>query len=320
MTRTIPFALLAGAALVACSGTPGSLATPALPAAAVSARTVAITAVAQSSAATGPLVPAIPAGAFVTSTGVNVHSGYYNTAYTNNESQYQSIAENLGVGFLRDGLYDTDSYVTGVHQKLVAAGLKLESGNGSSTDESHIDKFVSAIGLANIYGFEGPNEPDLSNDSNWVAHTIAAQKALYADVHTKYPSLKILTPSVTTEGAAQQLGDLTAYATNGNSHIYFVGNRNPETPPFGNNGYGSFMYGLNVSLPISGKEPIVITESGIDGSGNAPGHDYSTQAKYVLRDRLLAANDGAAAFVYYELLTMASTRSAGARSSTRVIM
>ena len=253
-----------------------------------------------------PKVQALSAGSFVANEGVNVHTGYYGTAYTNSAATYESLATGLGVGVLRDGGWAGDPYVCGVHQTLAAAGLKFAFGSEISPSASSLATTIACVGRNAIKSIEGANEYDISHpssDTNWPATLRASQQALFAQVQQQLPGVDVIAPSVTSVGAAQAVGDLSAYSTKGNDHVYVGGNRNPGTAPYGGNGYGSLAYDLSVGASVSGSQPVVATEVGFNGvgSGGSGNLSLATQAKYVGRSMLLMAHSGVPTY-YYELL------------------
>jgi len=250
-------------------------------------------------------VQALSAGSFVANQGVNVHSGYYGTAYENDPAAYESLAKGLGVGVLRDGESPLDPNVCAIHQALAAAGLKFDFGAGIAPSSSDMARTIDCVGKAAIKSFEGANEYDISHpssDSDWAATLRASQQTLYAQAQAQMPGVDVIAPSVTSLGAAQSVGDLSAYATKGNDHIYIGGDRNPGTLPYGSNGYGSLVYDLAVDAPINGSRPVVVTETGFTGANGVSGDlSLATQAKYVGRNMLLLAQLGASSY-YFELL------------------
>jgi len=253
-----------------------------------------------------PKVQALSAGSFVANEGVNVHTGYYGTAYTNSAATYESLAAGLGVGVLRDGGWPGDSFVCGVHQALASAGLKFAFGSEISPKASDMASVISCVGRGAIKSYEGANEYDISHpssDTNWPATLRASQQTLFAQVQQQLPGVDVIAPSLTSVEAARAVGDLSAYSTKGNDHVYVGGNRNPGTAPYGGNGYGSLAYDLAVGAPVSGSQSVVATEVGFSGVGGGGSGRLSlaTQAKYVGRNMLIMARNGVPAY-YYELL------------------
>jgi len=250
-------------------------------------------------------VRALSAGSFVANQGVNVHSGYYGTAYENDAASYESLAKGLGVGVLRDGESPRDPHVCAIQQTFAAAGLEFDFGGGIAPSSSDMANVIACVGKAAIKSFEGANEYDISHpssDTNWPATLRASQQSLYAQAQAQLPGIDVIAPAVTTLGAAQSVGDLSAYATKGNDHIYVGGDRNPGTLPYGSNGYGTLAYDLAVDAPINGSRPVVVTESGFTGANGVAGDlSLATQAKYVGRNMLLLAQLGASSY-YYQLL------------------
>src|SRR5579864_3758462 len=103
-------------------------------------------------------VPAIAAGAFLDSLGVNTHMGYLNTAYANT-SLVESCLAYLGIDHVRDGTPELGSGGFAGEKALAAAGYRLDLIMRTPT----ADAFASLDYLAknyagSVFSVEGPNE------------------------------------------------------------------------------------------------------------------------------------------------------------------
>ncbi len=244
---------------------------------------------------------ALSAGAFVVNSGVNTHMGYYGTAYTNDVPKVISLLEGLGIGVVRDGEATGHSDICAEDAKLGAAGITFDFVTNVNSPPGDATKWAECVGPRYVKSFEGPNEYDISHgsDPHWAASDRARQIALYHEIRSKFGDMGVIAPSVTTVGAARELGNLSNVATAGNAHVYFDGLRNPGTPPYGDLGYGSIDYDVAVDSAVNGSLPIITTETGF--VAGPTGVSLATQAKYVVRNLLLLAQHGSSSY-YYELL------------------
>ncbi len=135
----------------------------------------------------------------------------------------------------------------------------------------------------------GPNEPDLSGDTNWVADTRAFQQMLYATVKGSPATarLPVVGPSLTSVGAELALGDLSSFLDLGSMHDYYDA-YNPGTTGWGSLSsygiYGSMAYNLAICKIVDGTKPILSTESGYNSvTSDTGGVDGQTLARYIPR-------------------------------------
>jgi len=242
---------------------------------------------------------AISAGAFVANSGVNTHMGYYGTAYTNDVPKVISLIEGLGIGVVRDGDASGHPDICSEDAKLGAAGIKFDFVTNVSSKPGAATAWADCVGSKYVKSFEGPNEYDIGHGSDWAEVDRARQTALYHEIHSKFGGMGVIAPSVTTVGAARELGNLSNVATAGNAHVYYGGLRNPGTLPYGDDGYGTVGYDLGVGSVVNGSLPVITTETGF--IAGPTGVSLATQAKYVVRNLLLLAQNGSNSY-YYELL------------------
>src|SRR5207253_1111720 len=92
------------------------------------------------------------------------------------------------------------------------------------------------------------------------------QRTLWNSAKSLAHPLPVIGPSLTSEAAYANLGDLSAFEDAGNMHDY-TGGRNPETAGWGARAlfvgdYGSIPYNLRVSARASRDRPIIATETG----------------------------------------------------------
>lgn len=274
-------------------------------------------------AAAGPSVTAPvaarPADAVVDSFGVNIHLHHTDSVYY---SHYDSVIRprlvELGVRHVRDGAQTypgigPDSFFYQRCRDLAAHGIRfdlitgMDTWWGDPTDYSMLDDVYSWCDGA-VDSFEGVNEPDRQGVPNWVDVIRDAQPRLWDTVKNN-PAIRhvaVVGPSVTSEEAATELGDLSGWLDHGNIHNYLSG-RNPETTGWGAGGYGSLRYNLTyVAAPVSGAKPVVSTETGYhnalaspDPHRPAPEH---VAARYFPRLLLHQFANGVARTYSYELI------------------
>ena len=217
-------------------------------------------------------LPARQADAFVDSVGVNVHLHYYDTAYADFEGKVLPSLRDLGVRHIRDGVCPVeDTTKPGRLRTLftelgVRATLTVDPRCESVTEASAHVQTVLGTGL--LAALEGPNEYDLSGDPAWADVLRAYQKDLYRTFKgvPATATVPVIGPSVTSEGAAETLGDVTRDADIVNLHSYY-GFRPPETQGWGEGGYGSLSWQLEATAQPLGA--VEMTETGTAGTGAA---------------------------------------------------
>ncbi|HTV73810.1 MAG TPA: hypothetical protein VME66_08915 [Candidatus Acidoferrales bacterium] len=229
------------------------------------------------------------ADAFVDSIGVNVHlhdggDSVYNARY----AAFAPLLEATGIRHLRDGLIDTTYQAYYDHlNELGRAGIHATLITSVGQSVALLRAYPTRVPYA-IEAYEGPNEYDARHDPNWVTHLRAFTQLLYHAVKddsqtAKYP---VLGPSLISAQSAAALGDLSAWMDFGNIHDYFAG-FNPGTPGWGSAAfgtrYGSIAYNLALEARVSGKKPVIATETGYctaDAKNDVP---PVVQGRYVPR-------------------------------------
>jgi hypothetical protein len=245
------------------------------------------------SAADGPAAAsaeaARPADAFVDSIGVDVHlhdggDSVYNARY----AAFAPLLEATGIRHLRDGLIDTTYQPYYDHlNELGRAGIHATLITSMGQSVALLRSYPTRVPYA-FEAYEGPNEYDARHDPNWVTNLRAFTQMLYHAVKddpqtAKYP---VLGPSLISAQSAAALGDLSPWIDFGNIHNYFAG-FNPGTPGWGSAAfgtrYGSIAYNLALEARVSGKKPIIATETGYgtaDAKNDVP---PVVQGRYVPR-------------------------------------
>lgn len=205
--------------------------------------------------------------AFVNTIGVNAPFNYQNTVYDTQYSAVKSLLLGSGIRHIRAGLPSatwptyaarlTDLAASGIHSDVVTQG----------TETASLIQSEAALAPTSIEAIEGPNEPDLSGNPNWLTATQAFMPVLYGAVKSDpaIATLPVIGASVVNPGDEAAIGNLSAYLDYGNIHPYY-GTNNPgntgtgSITPYGRS--GSLQYFLGEASQISGSKPIQATETG----------------------------------------------------------
>ncbi len=185
----------------------------------------------QAAAATTVTETPTSADSFVASVGIDTHLAYFTTPYYSDYSAVLSLLKGLGVRHIRDTLdnHNSTTYTDRINQ-LASLGIHTlavtvidETTHSIQSDLAMMPNAVEAV--------EGPNEYDLTGDSDWIAHLRAFQKTMYSAVKhapngDKY---QVYGPSITSYRDSVALGSLSDYLDLGTMHDYFA-NQNPGTP------------------------------------------------------------------------------------------
>lgn len=249
---------------------------------------------------------------FVDSIGVNTHLFAEPSVY---HQQYNEIIKpkllELGVRHIRDkATPNTNGYLDrlkelgnlGVRSTLFCDPRWI--GPQKAAD------LVKELGVGVVVdAVQGPNEYNLSGDSNWVDVLRTYQSQLYqifkADSATS--RLPIVGPSMTSDAAYQAVGDLNPIVDYIGLHQYFAG-RHPGTSGWGDNGYGSINWYLTVATKYSnyGSKIPIVTETGYNNTINTPstnkGVPEAIAAKYIQRSLLELFNAGVKRSFLYEFI------------------
>lgn len=184
----------------------------------------------------------------------------------------------------------------------------------------NIVDYVKKIGVSNVLAVEMNNEMNngynhrnfywhpgdtekISGTSTsplyWAKYARAATQATYnalkGDTATR--NVPILGPSLTSEAAYADAGDLSAWIDYSNIHHYMAG-RHPETGGWGSNGYGSIAWTINaLSAKQNPTNPgaLAATEGGnATADSNSSNNQWSLEAhgKYIPRYYLTHFNAG----------------------------
>jgi hypothetical protein len=245
------------------------------------------------------------ADAFVNSVGVNTHLHYTNTPY-GNFAAVKTALTNLGIRHIRDGL--TDTTLTAYYDHLNELGkLGVKSTLVTSGTESGSVLAQYPLRVPDSFeAYEAPNEFDLSPNPNWAvtlnAFLTVLSRAVKSDPNaSRFP---IVGPSFTQPASFPKVAASGPFFDYANLHNYF-GGRNPGTPGWGNNGYGSIDWNLSLVRDVWPDKPIITTETGYRNDlANVQGIPEAVSGKYLPRLLLEQWMHGIQRTFLYELVDL----------------
>ncbi len=231
--------------------------------------------------------------AFTDTVGMNLHLAYTNTLYYTNFPLVVSSLQDLGVHHVRDGLVDFGtgtSYFYTEYQQLAAQGIRGDYITSIGQSEALMQAYPSRVG--GMEALEAPNEYDTSGDPNWAADLRAFLPVLQDAVHGAHPmtGITLYGPSLVnqnwtsaTGNSYAQLGQVSKLFDSGNLHNY-PGGRNPGTPGWTPQGYGSIAFAISSARQDWPTVPMVTTETGYwDDTATANYVPDSAMARYLPR-------------------------------------
>jgi len=252
--------------------------------------------------------PARSADDFVDSIGVNTHLFYDNSVYY---QKYNQIIKpkllELGVRHIRDGgTANLNGYLDRL-KELGGLGIRstLIFDPRDSTPQAAValSKYLGT----GVEAIEGPNEYDNSGDRNWVSTLRTYQQQLYQAIKGDYATanLPIYGPTLTSTEAANAVGDLSSAVDYATMNNYYSG-RYPGTSGWGDQGYGSLAWNVQLAQQYSGSKAVISTETGYHNVVNTTdGHlglPEDIAAKYIPRIYLEQFNSGIPRTLSYELI------------------
>jgi hypothetical protein len=228
--------------------------------------------------------PAVSADAFVDSVGVNVHLHFGDTPYGDFASVENSL-KSLGVRHIRDGLIDTTW--TPYYERLNTLGrLGIKSTLITSPNQS--DLVIAGYPRRvpqSFEAYEAPNEYDQSRDPDWATtlNTFVARLYRVAKSDPVTSGFPIVGPSLTRPESFSKVAVSSTFFDFANMHNY-LGGRNPGTSGWGNGGYGSIDWNLNLTKRTWTAKPVIATENGyLTDVSKASGIPEDVAGKYVPR-------------------------------------
>lgn len=243
--------------------------------------------------------------AFVNSIGINTHLNYFDRLYGNFPLVQRDLTT-LGVLHVRDGAHlqgsDYNAMLYGRWVALGKSGIRFDalfdprSNLGAMT--SALLNQVNTLAGNTIEFFEGPNELDISNESNWAEVDRSYQLALFDSdkASTAVSSIPVIGPSLAVASNSSQVGDIANEMNYGNLHPYPAG------------AMPSIVFPKQIDLEeiMCSNKPIIFTETGyhnaINERNDQPGISETAAAKYIPRLFLEDYLHGIPRTYLYELL------------------
>jgi hypothetical protein len=185
-------------------------------------------------------VAAQPAFRFVNSVGLNTKFGWADSLYRSRYAQVKAKIAELGIRHIRDIVSDhgsaslyKDLYASLGVRLLPIVDLRRGSGAGQRLDPSQIkrqlDFIRSSVGTAPLVGFEGPNEPNLSERNygymGWPTDARRFQETLYRTVRADpaFAGKLVVQPGLGGPNSGmyyRRMGNYQGLADVGSLHIY----------------------------------------------------------------------------------------------------
>ncbi len=245
------------------------------------------------------------ADAFVDGVGVNVHLHYTDTLYEN-FAEVEKALKDLGVRHIRDGLVDTTwrPYYDRLNE-LGRLGIKSTLLTSPGESENVLANYPRRV-PDSFEAYEAPNEYDHGHGPDWAAALNSFMARLYGAVKSdpvasRFP---IVGPSLTRADSFPKVAESARFFDYANLHNYF-GGRNPGTPGWGGNGYGSITWNLNLARGAWPGKPIIATETGyVNDLSNRQGIPEDVSGKYLPRLLLEQWMHGIQRTYLYELLDL----------------
>ena len=289
------------------------------------ALTVAPPLVAGAAGATAQAADATPAAlsadAFVSSIGVNTHTGYMDRSYGNYTVWRDRLVES-GIRNIRDGVAVGQPPVYDRLNELAAKGIKTDLQLGrpfygkwsgltgdafsvANNPAGTLDQLVGVLKtnlLGAVSSIEGPNEYDLSGDPNWIASLRTYQTNLYNAIKSDpaTASLPVIAPSLVYGESRSALGVVPSDL--GNMHNYTGGQQETSS---------HLDSELAQAAKVSGGKPAWSTESNpntaVGQVGNQPAVSEKAQSIYTLRQYLEDWRKGVKRTFIYELMDETSS-------------
>ncbi len=243
---------------------------------------------------------------FVNSIGVNTHIAYTNTPYYQQWPSVMQALQNLHVRHVRDGYYPwpSNNVLYQRHHQLSSLGIDCDYVVSFGATADQLATFKSLAG--DVGYWEAPNEMDDHKGSDWVTRLQTFMPTLY--LSGQATQVPVLGPSLVYRQSYTTLGEVGAWMTYNNLHIYF-GGRNPgiggwgSTDPQGHS-YGSIAWWQDNADTDAPGVPAVVTESGYISEQYPKPYEISgaIEARYVPRTVLEMFNAGIVRTYFYQLI------------------
>ncbi|MCP3405926.1 RHS repeat protein [Bradyrhizobium sp. CCGB01] len=260
----------------------------------------------------------LSASTFISSIGVNTHTGYSWGAY-NNLALVEDDLKYLGVTKLRDGLASSPSaqpILDGLAKDGYTFDFVVPSSvpeGGTSALQAYLDsvKAFATSHPGSVDAMEGLNEINLYsfsyNGSSSIEAAAQFQAAYYnaikADATLSKISVYNLSLGFNDSTDYVKLGDLSGATDYANSHAYVSTSLTPAA---------ALQALLGNATSVTGSDPVVITETGYTTKSDTPyiGASENVQAKSILNTLVDAYKGGVGTTYLYQLLDASATNDA----------
>jgi serralysin len=221
---------------------------------------------------------------FVQSIGVCTHMNFLGTSYANPALALQEMLY-LGVDRARDSMVDSGAQSSLL--QMAAGGIKLDLSitNGSSDLQTVLPGIITLLDQfptqypGSLASIEGPNEVNIQQ-AIWAGQStldpkasvaVSAQASIAAAIRTdpKLAAIPIINLSIA-EGPTNwqtyldALGNMSAFATNGNWHIYYNSGNQPAS---------TAAAALALAKQVNPGQTVIVTETGYTRAMSQTGSD-----------------------------------------------
>jgi hypothetical protein len=223
---------------------------------------------------------------FTNSIGVNTHINYFDTTYGDFPLLERELKA-IGILHLRDGIHLQNSgYNEALYARWIQLGklgirfdAVLDPRNNLPPLTAAVLENVNALAGDTIEAFEGPNEFDVSNITDWPSVDRDYQKRIFASVKSSSSGahINVIGPSMAFARHGAELGDIDDRADAINLHPY----------PAGKMPSAIFPEQIALAKIMSSSKQIIFTETGYHNALNdhrdQPAVSEAAAAKYIPR-------------------------------------
>jgi hypothetical protein len=209
------------------------------------------------------------ASQFVDSVGVNVHTGYYDTAYNSFWSFAQKVKD-LGVKYVRDGACAAGCAEQQRRLKVLGSlGIKANLIMGRPGGRDSVAQLVDMLDTSGLKDMlasvEGANEFDQAGVADWATQLRVWQQEIYTRMkaNPNLADVPVYGPSLVASTSYSALGNISQYLDCGNLHPYPGGGVPMQVVPSS----------LSMERTVADGKPVCITESGYhNATSTSDGH------------------------------------------------
>jgi len=223
---------------------------------------------------------------FMNSIGVNTHLNYFDRIYGNFPLLERDL-KSIEILHVRDGVHlqnsDYNAALYGRWKQLGNLGIRFDAvldprSNIGSLNSALLDE-VDTLSGHTIESFEGPNEMDVSDESDWPSVDRSYQSEIYSAARSMKGanSIGVIGPSLAFASNSSKVGNISGRLDDGNLHPYPAG-KMPSVV---------FPNQINLEKIMCDSKQVIFTESGyhnaINEHNDQPGISEAAAAKYIPR-------------------------------------